>query len=249
MNNNNHNRITPDRITSLASHEVFVFGSNVAGMHGGGAARMALLHFGAVVGNGDGMQGQSYAIPTMQGGPDTIAPYVDKFIAFAQAHPTLTFLVTPIGCGIAGFVPSDIAPLFRPAMNVENIHLPQSFWDVLLSAPQTEKSNLDPQREVKVLVGEGGGQVLVFEDGEQVGDLDFALNGQVLSIDHTHTYKGHEGKGIASLLVQAANDYASNQGLKVLPICSYAWVWYQRHPQYNHLLDEHAGEGVSCRIR
>ncbi len=124
-------RITPDYITSLEPNEIFVFGSNLAGMHGGGAARTARLYFGAVLGNGDGPQGQSYAIPTMQGGVDTIKPYVDKFIAYAKAHPELTFLVTPIGCGIAGFSPSDIAPLFSKAASVDNVHLPQCFWDIL----------------------------------------------------------------------------------------------------------------------
>ena len=125
-------RITPDYITSLKPNEIFVFGSNLAGMHGGGAARTARLYFGAVLGNGDGPQGQSYAIPTMQGGVETIRPYVDKFIGYAKAHPEQTFLVTPIGCGIAGFMPDDIAPLFEKAISVENIHLPQSFWEILV---------------------------------------------------------------------------------------------------------------------
>ena len=126
------NRITPEYITSLKSNEIFVFGSNLAGMHGGGAARTARLYFGAVMGNGDGPQGQSYAIPTMQGGVETIRPYVDKFIDYAKAHPELTFLVTPIGCGIAGFTPHEIAPLFEEAVSVENIHLPQNFWEELV---------------------------------------------------------------------------------------------------------------------
>ena len=126
------NRITPEYITSLKPNEIFVFGSNLAGMHGGGAARTARLYFGAVMGNGDGPQGQSYAIPTMQGGVETIRPYVNKFIDYAKAHPELTFLVTPIGCGIAGFTPDEIAPLFEEAVSVENIHLPQSFWEELV---------------------------------------------------------------------------------------------------------------------
>lgn len=132
MHINYQNRITPDYITSLKPNEIFVFGSNFAGMHGGGAARTARLYFGAVMGNGDGPQGQSYAIPTMQGGVDTIKPYVDKFITYAKSHPEQTFLVTPIGCGIAGFMPEDITPLFTDAINVENIHLPQSFWNELV---------------------------------------------------------------------------------------------------------------------
>ena len=123
---------TPDKITALQPNEVFVFGSNLAGMHGGGAARVARKLFGAVMGQGVGLQGQSYAIPTMQGGTETIRPYVNDFIAYAKEHPELTFLVTPIGCGIAGFEPEDIAPLFENACNVENIWLPESFWEVLI---------------------------------------------------------------------------------------------------------------------
>ena len=124
-------RVTPEWIDTLAENEVFVFGSNLAGMHGGGAARVARLRFGAVMGQGVGLQGQSYAIPTMQGGVETIRPYVDEFIAFAKNHPEKRFLVTPIGCGIAGFEPEDIAPLFAEARTVDNIALPESFWKVL----------------------------------------------------------------------------------------------------------------------
>mgnify|MGYP002453952881 CR=1 FL=1 len=125
------NRITPEWIDTLKDNEIFVFGSNLAGMHGGGAARVAHLRFGAVLGNGVGIQGQSYAIPTMQGGVETIRPYVDDFIAYAQQHPSLHFLVTPIGCGIAGFEPEDIAPLFERAKKVKNISLPECFWEVI----------------------------------------------------------------------------------------------------------------------
>ena len=125
------NRVTPEWIDTLAENEVFVFGSNLAGMHGGGAARVAWLRFGAKMGQGVGMQGQSYAIPTMQGGVETIRPYVDEFIGFAKDHPEKRFLVTPIGCGIAGFEPEDIAPLFEGALDVENICLPESFWNFL----------------------------------------------------------------------------------------------------------------------
>lgn len=125
-------RTSVGRIEQLAENEIFVFGSNLAGMHGGGAARLARIRWGAVMGQGVGLQGRTYAIPTMQGGPETIKPYVDEFIAFAKAHPGLRFLVTEIGCGIAGFTPSQIAPLFAGAADVPNILLPARFWDVLL---------------------------------------------------------------------------------------------------------------------
>ena len=122
---------TPERISSLGENEIFVFGSNLAGAHGGGAARAAMNKFGAVWGQGVGLQGRSYAIPTMQGGVETIAPYVDEFVAFARANRQLTFLVTRIGCGIAGFRDAEIAPLFRSALDDENIILPESFVNCL----------------------------------------------------------------------------------------------------------------------
>ena len=120
-------KYTPERILELQSNEIFVFGSNLAGAHGGGAARVAYEKFGAAWGRGVGLFGQSYAIPTMQGGVETIKPYVDEFIRFAKEHGELNFLVTRIGCGIAGFRDSEIAPLFEEAINVENIILPRSF--------------------------------------------------------------------------------------------------------------------------
>ena len=124
---------TPDMISELKKNEIFVFGSNLAGHHAGGAARVAHLRFGAVWGQGVGMQGQCYAIPTMHGGVDAIKPYVDQFISFAQAHADLKFLVTRIGCGIAGFTPDEIAPLFADAMPLENVLLPQDFVQVINS--------------------------------------------------------------------------------------------------------------------
>lgn len=120
-------RITPSYISKLFPNEIFVFGSNLEGMHGGGAALTAYKKFGAVWGQGTGLQGRSYGIPTMQGGVETIKPYVDEFIDFARKHPDLRFLVTPIGCGIAGFKPSQIAPLFTEAKNLPNIYLPKEF--------------------------------------------------------------------------------------------------------------------------
>lgn len=124
-------RTASDLINTLKANEIFVFGSNLAGMHGGGAAYIAVKKFGAIMGQGIGLQGQSYAIPTMQGGVETIVPYVDEFIDFAQGHPDLTFLVTRIGCGIAGFQDEEIAPLFRDAIYIPNIRLPKSFWELL----------------------------------------------------------------------------------------------------------------------
>ena len=122
---------TPEFISELNDREIFVFGSNLQGMHGGGAARVAHRKFGAEWGVGVGLTGQTYAIPTMQGGVETIAPYVDEFIEFASNHKELKFYVTRIGCGIAGFRDEEIAPLFRNALGEANIILPQTFYNIL----------------------------------------------------------------------------------------------------------------------
>lgn len=120
-------RFTPDFIRELKENEIFVFGSNLEGMHGGGAARLAYNKFGAIWGQGVGLQGQSYGIPTMHGGVEDIKPYVDEFIEFAKSHPEMIFLVTRIGCGIAGFRDEEIAPLFQDCIEMENVLLPRSF--------------------------------------------------------------------------------------------------------------------------
>lgn len=134
-------KFTPEHITHLDQDDVFVFGSNLAGIHAGGAARYALDHFGAIMGQGVGLQGQSYAIPTMQGGVDTIKPYVDHFIEFARECDQNTFYVTRIGCGIAGFTDEEIAPLFEEALDLYNVRLPKSFVDVLNRIQAERKQN------------------------------------------------------------------------------------------------------------
>lgn len=126
-------KYTPGAISELAPNEIFVFGSNLEGAHCGGAARAAYRRFGAKMGQGVGLQGQSYAIPTMQGGIETIRPYVDEFVIFAKQHQDLFFYVTRIGCGIAGFKDEDIAPLFKDAISLNNVALPRSFCEVLES--------------------------------------------------------------------------------------------------------------------
>jgi hypothetical protein len=126
-------RITPSMINVLDPNEIFVFGSNIQGMHMGGAARVAYSKFGAEWGNGEGLQGQSYALPTMEGIENTTAA-ARHFTACAKEHPELKFFVTPVGCGIAGYTPEDIAPMFREAAKLENVYLPISFWKVLMES-------------------------------------------------------------------------------------------------------------------
>lgn len=123
-------RVTPEYIEELQKNEIFVFGSNLPGLHVVGAANIAHNKWGAKWGKGTGLHGQTYAIPTMQGTIDTIKQYVDEFINFAKKNTHLTFLVTPI-CDIAGLRPIDIAPLFYEATSIENIFLPNCFWRYL----------------------------------------------------------------------------------------------------------------------
>lgn len=125
-------RITSDRIDRLANNEVFVFGSNIAGKHNGGAAKAAMVRFGAQYGVAEGLQGQSYAIPTVGCQYRETALAIQRFICFAKANPNLKFLVTPIGCGNGGWQPNDMARLFIDAMGVGNICLPRVFWQNLV---------------------------------------------------------------------------------------------------------------------
>lgn len=133
-------KYTPENITELEPDDIFVFGSNLEGMHLGGAARTAVEKFGAIMGQGVGIQGQSYAIPTMQGGVDTIKPYVDQFIDLAREWDQNTFYITRIGCGIAGFRDEEIAPLFRDALSLYNVRLPRSWVEILQNEELNDKS-------------------------------------------------------------------------------------------------------------
>lgn len=125
------NRITPSQVNHLQEDEVFVFGSNVRGHHIGGAARVAAERFGAIWGNGEGLQGKSYAIPSMEG-IENLTSAVERFTSYAEQHSEMKFFVTAIGCGIAGYSPDEIAPLFRSASLLENVFLPLSFWKIIV---------------------------------------------------------------------------------------------------------------------
>lgn len=124
-------RITPEKVTELSMCEVFVFGSNLTGQHHGGAARMAHRQFGAEWGVGVGPTGRCYAIPTMHGGIKDIKPYVESFIEYVKSHPNNRFLVTRIGCGIAGFKDEEMAPLFQKLKDTPNVCLPKE-WLLIL---------------------------------------------------------------------------------------------------------------------
>jgi uroporphyrinogen-III decarboxylase len=125
-------KLSPSQINELKEGEIFVFGSNARGLHMGGAARVAMEKFGAIWGVGEGLQGQSYAIPTMEG-LNSLKAAVNRFSEFATQHEELKFYVTAIGCGIAGYTPEQIAPFFIEAARLRNVYLPLSFWKVILN--------------------------------------------------------------------------------------------------------------------
>lgn len=141
-------RITPNNVTELKDDEIFVFGSNTQGLHGGGAARVAHEKFSARWGLGEGRSGRCYAIPTVNFHGDhsaknkrpvglrEIESSVHKFIRFTKRQSKSIFLVTEIGCGIAGYKVEQIAPMFANAITCSNIYLPERFWEILTNKQQ-----------------------------------------------------------------------------------------------------------------
>ena len=126
---------TPEKITELKENEVFVFGSNEAGIHGAGAALLAKQRFGAKQGVGYGLQGQSFAIPTKDERIQTleldkIKVYIKQFLSFAQENNHLKFLVTKIGCGLAGIDEESMKNIFTLLTIPENVILPKEFKEV-----------------------------------------------------------------------------------------------------------------------
>lgn len=127
--------ITPENINELQSNEIFVFGSNLAGEHGGGAARFAYKKFGAIWGQGVGLQGSSYALPTLDRerqkiGIRELEQHVETLYAILVDNQRTNFLITKVGCGIAGFTIAEIAPLFKPFMSLSNCSLPIEFIEL-----------------------------------------------------------------------------------------------------------------------
>ena len=129
-------RTTPEIMKTISENEVFVFGSNLSGRHGKGAAKTA-LGWGAKYGQASGIQGKTYGIPTKDASIrrtlsiEEIKPFVDEFIEFAKANENLIFLVTEIGTGLANHKKENIAPLFKQAVNYKNIYLSKDFWFIL----------------------------------------------------------------------------------------------------------------------
>lgn len=143
------NRITPGDIKDVPNGFCFTFGSNQGGKHGKGAAKTA-MGWGAIYGQSEGLQGRTYGIPTKDKSIrrtlsiKEITPYVDRYIEFCKTRPDIIFWTTEIGCGLAGYKPKDIAPLFEKAIDVPNIFLPERFWHKLLKkVEEIEKNDIE----------------------------------------------------------------------------------------------------------
>lgn len=130
-------KASPPWIKHLEKNQIFVFGSNEAGIHGAGAAKMAVNKWGARDGQGFGPSGSTFAIPTKDWNINilpklAITLYINRFIRYAETKSLTQFLVTEIGCGLAGYKPIDIAPMFESCMDMENIKLPMNFIEILI---------------------------------------------------------------------------------------------------------------------
>jgi Mg-chelatase subunit ChlD len=155
---------TPEFVESLKDGQVFVFGSNLIGNHSGGASLVAMQRFGAVWGQAEGPQGQCYAIPVDIRGEaiENVSAYmkrhIDKFLAYAKAHPELFFLVIRVGCGNAGFDEEFVAPFFKEAMKMDNVSLPKSFVEILKRG-ETEKKDNTKQRVFNLIILDESGSM------------------------------------------------------------------------------------------
>lgn len=222
---------TPNQIETLKDDEIFVFGSNLAGRHGGGAARVARNHFGAIQGQGIGLQGQSYAIPTMQGGVETIKPYVDEFIRFAEQHDELFFYVTRIGCGIAGFKDEEIAPLFANAAILNNVCLPKSFADVIKAMlPQEVKTIMYGQMRTLVDL------LKALNAQEPIKDADDASNRLMELVERNVRY-GDEYAFMAIRTIWCLMNQYQNEG-KAVDFTMLERDLYDYHKDKGHFLED-----------
>lgn len=139
-------KITPEYISELKENEIFVFGSNLGGFHGAGAAKTARDKFKAKYGTGSGRTGQCYAIPTKDRRLKTLSLkdiqyLIDIFENYVIQNKDLEFLITRIGCGLAGYKAEQIAPLFSSFISLPNISLPKDFIDILRNKNENKQSN------------------------------------------------------------------------------------------------------------
>ena len=195
--NNPEARVTPAEITRLAPNEVFVFGSNGLGHHAGGAAKVAFGKFGAVWGQGHGAQGMTYAIDSMSGN-EALKKDIDNFVAYAREHSEKTFFVTPIGCGIAGKHPSEVAPMFKQCSEMENVCLPASFWNVI-GWPEGKQKDYNLQRFIEAHDFAYPQAMRELKDGRKRSHWIWYIFPQQKGLGHSHNsqYYGLDGEAEA----------------------------------------------------
>ena len=179
---------TPDYIDTLLPKQIFVFGSNALGYHTGGASGTARKKFGAVWGQAEGLQGQCYAIPVDFGKnvrkDNEVKAAVDRFVAFAKAHTDLFFLVSRVGCGIAGYHDEEMAQFFIDALELKNICLPKSFVDALKGS---ENYNLDRFIEAqKSAWGSYDDALTEIKNGQKQGHWIWYVYPQIKGLGHSY---------------------------------------------------------------
>ena len=229
MEDNKYLGFTPDYIDSLLPNQIFVFGSNALGYHTGGASGTARKKFGAVWGQAEGLQGQSYAIPVDFGRnvrKDTeVKDAVGRFIVFAKEHPDLFFYVTRVGCGIAGYHDDEMAQFFKDALELNNISLPKSFVDALSSG----SVNYNLERFLEAQETDYGRALSEIHDGQKRGHWIWYIFPQIKGLGHSynsefygisgteeakaylnHPVLGQRLREIASALLNCGNPSASD---------------------------------------
>ena len=198
---------TPDYVDSLLSKQIFVFGSNTLGYHTGGASKTARKKFGAVWGQAEGLQGQSYAIPVDYGkgvrNDEEVRAAVNRFIAFAKEHTDLFFLVTRVGCGTAGYHDEEIAQFFKGALELRNISLPKSFVDAIKGGKVDYDLErfLDAQDSGFATYSEALKEI---ENGHKNGHWIWYIFPQIKGLGHSHNseYYGISGKEEAKMYLE-----------------------------------------------
>ena len=180
---------TPDYIDNLLPKQIFVFGSNALGYHTGGASGTARKKFGAVWGQAEGLQGQSYAIPVDYGKDirkdAEVKAAIDRFLSFAKEHPDLFFMVTRVGCGVAGYNDAEMAQFFKSAMDLKNVSLPKSFVEALSG----KDKEYDLERFVKAQDSERGtytNALKEIKEGQKQGRWAWYIFPQVKGLGHSY---------------------------------------------------------------
>lgn len=206
MEEKDYRGFTPDYIDRLLPNQIFVFGSNTLGYHTGGASGTARKKFGAVWGQAEGLQGQSYAIPVDFGKgirkDVEVMEKINRFLAFTKEHTDLFFLVTRIGCGVGGYRDEEMAQFFKNALDLQNVSLPKSFVDAL-----NGEQIFDLDRFVKAQDSAWGSYseaLKEIKEGHKRGHWIWYVFPQIKGLGHSHNseFYGISGKEEAKAYLQ-----------------------------------------------